>query len=275
MKVALVTDSNAQMPVVLVDRYRVDVVPLIVTVDGEEFHERVDLSDDDFYTRLAGGAAVATAAPAPGAFLMAYERAAEVGAEAVLSIHVGSNTSATLNSATIAAELSRIPVTTVDTETASFAVGCCVWAAGEVLGRGGSLDEARQAALQVAASVGNVFIVGALGLARAGGRLAADADSGEGAPVLALEGGQMRPLARVRSDADAVETMATYIERHAGGRAQRIGVGDARTDDLAHALITRLEQGGCVGELVRYAIGPSVGAHTGPGTVGAVFFPVG
>ncbi len=275
MKVALVTDSNAQMPVVLVDRYRVDVVPLIVTVDGEEFHERVDLSDDDFYTRLAGGAAVATAAPAPGAFLMAYERAAEVGAEAVLSIHVGSNTSATLNSATIAAELSRIPVTTVDTETASFAVGCCVWAAGEVLGRGGSLDEARQAALQVAASVGNVFIVGALGLARSGGRLAADADSGEGAPVLALEGGQMRPLARVRSDADAVETMATYIERHAGGRAQRIGVGDARTDDLAHALITRLEQGGCVGELVRYAIGPSVGAHTGPGTVGAVFFPVG
>ncbi len=272
MKIALVTDSNAQLPPTLIERYNVDVVPLIVTIDGEEFRERVDLDDATFYARLAGGASVSTAAPAPGALLAAYERAAEGGADAVLSIHVGSNTSATLNSATIAAGMSPIPVTTVDTATASFAVGCCVWAAGEVLVAGGSLDAAQRSATAVAASIGNVFIVGALGLARAGGRLAADAEIGDGAPVLALEAGQMRPIARVHDDEAAVETMATYIEQIAGDRAQRIGVGDAITDDLALALIARLERGGCVGELVRYAIGPSVGAHTGPGTVGAVFF---
>ena len=275
MKVALVTDSNAQMPPVLVERYGVAVVPLIVTVDGEEFSERVNLSDADFYSRLAEGATVTTAAPAPGAFLAAYEGMASAGADAVLSIHVGSNTSATMNSVTIAAGLSPIPVTAVDSGTASFAVGCCVWAAGEALVTGGSLDDARRAAEHVAASVGNVFVVGALGLARAGGRLSSDAEVGEGAPVLALEGGQMCPLARVHSDAAAVEAMATYIETRALGHRQRIGVGDAGADDLALALIARLERGDCVGELVRYAIGPSVGAHTGTGTVGAVFFPLG
>jgi DegV family protein with EDD domain len=274
VKVALVTDSNAQMPPLLVDRFGVEVVPLVVTIDGVEYFERVDLDDAEFYDRLTAGAKVSTAAPAPGSFVAAYERAADSGADAVLSIHIGSNTSATLNSATIAAGMSPIPVTHVDTGTASFAVGCCVWAAGEVVARGGSLEDARDAAERVSRSIGNVFIIGALGLARAGGRLASDAQVGDGAPVLALEGGQMRPLARVASDEEAVEAMASYVEARADGRAQRIGVGDARTEDLALALIARLERGRCVGELVRYAIGPSVGAHTGSGSVGAVFFPL-
>lgn len=272
MKVALVTDSNAQMPPVLVERYSVAVVPLIVTLDGVEYLERVDLDDAEFYERVANGASVSTAAPAPGAFLAAYENAAARGADAVLSVHVGTNTSATLNAATIASRMSPLPVTTVDTGTASFAVGCCVWAAGEALVTGGSLDDARRAAEHVAASIGNVFVVGSLGLARSGGRLASDADVSAGTPVLALEDGQMRSVAQVHDGDDAVKTMADHVETFAAGRRLRIGVGDALDDALARRLVARLESGPCVGELVRYAIGPSVGAHTGAGTVGAVFF---
>lgn len=277
MSIAIVTDSNAQMPRALLDRFGIRVVPLTIVIDGTEYHEGVDLDSADFYTRLAGGATVSTAAPSPGAVLTAYEAAIAGGADEILSIHIGANTSATLASVAIAARLTSVPVSVVDTGTASFGVGCCVWAAAECLAGGGTIEDGRSVAARVAAAVGNVFVVGSLGLARAGGRLSQAADSGASVPVavLALEGGQMLPVARAEHLDAAVDVMANYVEQRAGDLPQRIGVGDALDDELAAALVRRLGAGSAVGEIVRYEVGPSVGAHTGAGTVGAVFAPVG
>jgi fatty acid-binding protein DegV len=119
-----------------------------------------------------------------------------------------------------------------------------------------------------------VFIVGALDLARRGGRLAAGAADGDGLPVLALTGGRMEAVGRVRDVETAVDAMTDYFVEVAGGIPQRVGVGDALTPGLASAYAARLADRPEVTELVRYEIGPTVGAHTGAGTVGACFFPV-
>jgi DegV family protein with EDD domain len=270
----LVTDSNAQLPGDLRERYQVGVVPLTVVVDGNPYREGVDITTAEFYERLAGGAEVSTAAPSPGEVLAVYEAAASAGATEILSIHIGSNTSATLNAVKVAAGSSPVPVELVDTGTASFAVACCVWAAGEVLNAGGDLSHAADVARRVASRVGNVFIVGALDLARRGGRLATGAADGEGLPVLALAEGQMNAVGHVHDAESAVDVMTDYLVEAAAGAPQRVGVGDALTPDLAREYADRLATRPEVAELVRYEIGPSVGAHTGPGTVGACFFPV-
>jgi DegV family protein with EDD domain len=273
MTTALVTDSNAQMPAELRDRYGVRVVPLTVVVDGEPYREGVELDTADFYRRLGAGAEVSTSAPAPGDVMKVYDEAAAAGATEILSIHIGSNTSGTVNAVKLAVGASSVPVEVVDTGTASFAVACCVWAAGEVLTGGGKLGPAGEAARSAADQVGNVFIVGGLDLARRGGRLAEGAGAGEGVPVLALAGGQMQSVAHVHDVEAAVDAMAEYLQTTAAGRRQRVGVGDAVASDLADAFEARLRPLPEVAELVRYEIGPSVGAHTGPGTVGACFFP--
>jgi DegV family protein with EDD domain len=272
--IGLVTDSNAQLPADLRDRYQVAVVPLTVVVDGEQYREGVDITTAEFYERLENGAEVSTAAPSPGEVLALYEQVASAGATEILSVHIGSNTSATINAVNVAAGGSPVPVEIVDTGTASFAVACCVWAAGEVLNGGGDLENAAGVARRVADSVGNVFIVGALDLARRGGRLAADAAEGEGLPVLALAGGQMNAVGRVHDVESAVDAMTDYFVEAAAAQPQRAGVGDALTPELAAEYAARLAARPEVVELVRYEIGPSVGAHTGPGTVGACFFPV-
>jgi DegV family protein with EDD domain len=274
MSTALVTDSNAQMPADLRDRYRVLVVPLTVVVDGEPYREGVEITTDDFYRRLADGAEVSTSAPAPGDVMKVYEEAAAAGASEILSIHIGSNTSGTVNAVKLAVGASPVPVEVVDTGTASFAVACCVWAAGEVLKDGGNLGPAADAARAAADEVGNVFIVGGLELARRGGRLAAGTDAGDGRSVRALAGGQMQSVAQVHDAEAAVDAMAEYLKTTAAGKPQRVGVGDAVASDLADEFEARLRPLAEVAELVRYEIGPSVGAHTGPGTVGACFFPV-
>jgi DegV family protein with EDD domain len=274
MTIALVTDSNAQLPPELRDRYDVRVVPLTVVVDGEPYQEGVNLPSAEFYARLAAGAEVSTAAPSPGDVIGVYEAAAAAGATEILSVHIGSNTSATVNAVKLAVGASPVPVEVVDTGTASFAVACCVWAAGEVLAAGADLVRAADEARNVADDVGNVFIVGALDLARRGGRLAEDTVEGGGLPVLALAGGQMKPVAQVHDADAAVEAMTDYVRATAAGRPQRVGVGDAVAPELARAYEDRLRELPEVAELVRYEIGPSVGAHTGPGTVGACFFGI-
>ena len=271
--IALVTDSNALVPAELRSRFGVRVVPLTVVVDGQPYAEGIDLSTDDFYTRLAAGATVSTAAPSPGEFLAEYERAAGTGADAALSLHIGSNTSATVNSARLAATSSPIPVEIIDTGTASFPVGCCVWAAGAALERGEDLAAAAAAANAVAAAIGNVFIVGGLDLARRGGRLAPGAEQGEGIPVLALRDGTMDVLGRAHDVEGAIDAMADAVFASAAGQSLRVGVGDAVATDVAGGLASRLASAPKVMEVVRYQVGPSVAAHSGLGTAGAVYFP--
>jgi DegV family protein with EDD domain len=272
--IGLVTDSNAQLPADLRDRYQVAVVPLTVVLDDTPYLEGVDITTADFYERLGAGASVSTAAPSPGAVLAAYEQLAAAGATEILSIHIGSNTSATVNAVKVAAGSSPVPVEIVDTGTASFAVACCVWAAGEALATGGDLTRAADVARRVAGRVGNVFIVGALDLARRGGRLAADTSAGEGLPVLALADGQMQAVGHVLDVESAVDAMTDYLVEAAAGAPQRVGVGDAVTPQVAEDYAGRLAARPEVAELVRYEIGPTVGAHTGAGTVGACFFPL-
>jgi DegV family protein with EDD domain len=272
--IALVTDSGAQMPRDLRERYQVAVVPLTVVLGGQPHREGVDITTAEFYERLADGAEVSTAAPPPGEVLAVYEQAASAGATEILSIHTGSDVSGTVNAVKVAAGSSPVPVEIVDTGTASFAVACCVWAAAEVLDAGGDLSQGADVARRVAGQVGNVFVIGAIDLARRGGRLAADVTEGEGVPVLALADGQIKAIGHAQDAESAVDAMTDYLVEVAGGAPQRVGVGDALTPELAAEYAARLADRPEVAELVRYEVGPSVGAHTGPGTVGACFFPV-
>jgi DegV family protein with EDD domain len=152
--IGLVTDSNAQLPAGLRDRYAVSVVPLTIVIDGIAYKEGVDLDADACYDALERTATVSTASPSPGEVLRAYETMARAGVDGIVSVHVGSNASGTLNAVKLAADDSPVPVEIVDTGTASFAIGCCVWAAGDALAAGADAEAAADAARAVATRVG-------------------------------------------------------------------------------------------------------------------------
>lgn len=271
--VKLVTDSNSQIPDELARRFGVAVVPLPVTVDGTTHLEGVDLDTDEFYARLAAGPpAVATAQPSPGQFVATYSEAVAAGAGSILSVHIGSAVSGTVNSAQIAARAVDVAVRIVDTGTASFSVALSAWAAGEALAGGADLAEAAGVAEAAAAGGGNVFVVGGLELARAGGRLAAGAADEEGAiPVLSMRAGTMEVLDRAADSYEAARVMADAVR--SGGFDLRVGVGvaDREAAPLGEAVIALLDGVPEVREVVRYRVGPSVGVHTGPGTVGVMW----
>ncbi len=282
-RIGVVTDSNSQLPPEVAARHGIEVVPLTVTVDGVAHLEGVELDADEFFAAWAAGATpeVSTAAPSPGLFVQAYERLAEAGAEEILSIHIGAEVSGTLNAAALAVGASPVPVRLVDTGTASFGVACCVLEAVDALARGASAEEAAAVAERVGPTVDNVFVVGALDIVAAGGRLAAGTEAGDGIPVLSLVEGRIARVGEVADVADAVEAMAGHVLRPevldalpAGtGLRASVGIADVGARPLADALAERLEAADEVVEVLSYRVGPSVGVHTGPGTAGCFVWP--
>ncbi len=275
--IGICTDSNSQIPAELTEQYGIVVVPITVELDGREYLEGVDLDADAFYQRFSHGhrPTVVTSQPSPGQFAVAYDELAERGCREILSIHVGSNVSGTVNSARLAARSAPVPVRLVDTGLASFGVACCVWQAAIAVEQGASIEAAATAAEAIAPLIGNVFIVAAIDLVRAGGRAAPSlVAGGAGTPVLTLHDGRVESLGLAATLDDAVESMAAAAL--ASGLPINVAVGLADRDGSAvsEALLARLQPEPLVRDIVRYRVGPSVGAHTGPGTAGAFFFPV-
>ena len=269
------TDSGAQLPPELVERYGIAVVPLTVSLDGVEHREGVDLGADDFWDRFVRPPAptVHTAAPPPGRFLEAWGDLAARGVTEIVSIHTGSEVSSTLDAARIAAEMAPVPVHLVDSHTASFAVGCCTWEAAEAGARGAPADEVVRIAEAVAGRVGIVFVVRALDLVRAGGRLQPGTEEAGGIPVLSLTNDKVHPIGRATTLDDACEQMAAYVLGLGEGLRVGLSIADRAAAPMWEALEARLAGHHQVRELVRYRVGPSIGAHTGPGTAGAIAYP--
>ena len=274
---AVVVDSAAYLPQRLIERHGVLVAPLSVTLDGQEYLEGVDITADEFYGRLASARSVTTSQPSPGRLLACYQRAAQEGAERVLSIHIGSGVSGAVQSAQVAAESSPIPVTIVDTRQASFAEGLCAWEAIEALASGASVELAAESARAVSAAVGNTFVVKALDLLRRGGRLVSeDGATAADVPVLALTEEGVKVVGIASTLDEAVVAMAGQIEsaaRAAPGRKLRVGIGHGSAPEIAGALRSLVAAMADVDEIVDYIVGPSIGAHTGAGNAGAVFVP--
>lgn len=274
--IALVTDSASQIPPDLAARLAVHVVPITVTIDGMEHREGVDLTADDFWQRTENGQVpeITTSQPSPGEIAAVYEAALVAGATAIVSVHVGADVSGTVNAAKLAASLVNVPVHVVDSGTASFGVTACLWSAADAIAAGSSAAEAAAAAAAFAPSVGTSFILQGLDFARAGGRfeqtLPDDADD-----VIVLAGyGTALDIVGSARDAD---TLCDLIVAPftADGRPVRasVGLADDSTKVLTEMIEERLRADELVTEVVRYRVGPSIAAHTGPGTAGGFWWP--
>jgi DegV family protein with EDD domain len=143
LKIKIVTDSTSDLPNDIAEELGVAVVPAYINIGEESFLDGVNLSRQEFYTRLPEyPQSPTTAAPGLAAFAGAYEKAADEGAEAVISIHVAESLSATINTARQAKELvSRIPVWVVDSGQVSLGLGLQAVEAAKSVLQGRQIEE--------------------------------------------------------------------------------------------------------------------------------------
>jgi len=143
MNIRIVTDSTCDLPEEIVSQHSITVIPLTINVGDKSFLDGVDLTRSEFYAQLPNFTLhPKTAAPGPEVFRQAYERLADEGAQAILSIHISETLSATVNSARIAAkQFKRIPVTVLDSSQLSLGLGFIVERAAQLVGSGKEAQE--------------------------------------------------------------------------------------------------------------------------------------
>jgi len=280
--IGICVDSNSQMPASLAARFGIEVVALTVTVDGIDHLEGVDITDTEFYAAWDDGRTptISTSQPSPGRFSVAYRQLVDRGATEILSIHVAEAMSGTLNSARLAARTAPVPVTLVDSGTASFGITCSAWAAADAIALGATIDEAAEIAGARSNGLGAAFIVGVPQLTERSGRATGagvEAAAEHGIPVLSMSGSDIVVLETVTTVDATVSAMVDYAlgwtPSSSDGLRIAVGTSDSTSAAVSQALTDALAGNEALAEaVVQYTIGPSVGAHTGPGTAGLFVF---
>ena len=280
MTVRLVTDSTAYLPIELLAAHAIEVVALHVVVGGKERVEGRDVSADEVAQALRDYTIVTTSRPTPQAFLDTYTRLADEGASGIVSVHLSSQMSGTVEAARSAAAEAPVPVEVVDSETIGMAMGFAVVAAAEAAAQGASLSDVVTVVTERVHASRVLFYVHTLEHLRRGGRIgAASALLGSALaikPILAVRGGRIVPVEKVRTSARALARIAALVSEQvaAGGTAVEAAVHHLGAPERAESVAEMLRAVPGVERVLMVELGAVVGAHVGPGTVAIALSPL-
>jgi DegV family protein with EDD domain len=273
--IRIVTDSSSDVPHELAGEHAVEVVPLTIRFGDEEFVDRQDLTTASFWERLVlADHLPETAAPSAGLFEDTYRSLISEDATGIVVITISSELSGTYQSAVIAAERTNgeIPIRVIDSRSVGMGLGLPVLEAATLAGQGASLDEVADYAARSTASTSVVAALDTLEYLKRGGRVGSTQAFFGGLlnikPLITLTDGVVAPFGRVRTRSKAIGA----LEERAAAigpaiKAAAVFHGAAGDIDL---VVERIQQHLAVPVIVSM-LGPVVGTHTGPGTVGIAY----
>lgn len=271
-RIRVVTDSASDLPEEFARRLDIDVVSLTIRFGDEEFTDRVDLTPEVFWAKCKSSKTLPeTAAPSPGAFQAAYERAKNDGCDGVLVVTLSSLLSATHQSANLAAEAVTdvIDVRVIDTLNVSMGLGLIAIDVAEVAATGADLDQLVERVEGLMKKTGVVATLATLEHLIKGGRIGgAKALLGQVLsikPLIELKDGVVAEAGRQRTRAKALSAVANVAAAHAPLRRLALIYGACNDVATLQSLIKDIPSEYPV---IVADIGPTVGTHGGPGIIG-------
>jgi len=275
-KVKIVTDSTAYLSPEDISTYDVHVVSLKVIFGTEVFSEGVDITNEEFYRRLTKeGAMPTTSQPPVSDFVRVYGKLAEQG-HPILSLHISSKLSGTVNSASAAREaLPQAQIEIVD--SLSIALRMLIAPAAKAAEGGLSLPQLKASIEKLNACLKNVGAFDTLEYLWKGGRIGgARALLGtilRIKPLLAFDSGELKVLGKVRTSTKAIEyIMELMKKRVTESTPLHVGVVHTNALEAGLALKKAVETGFNCAELEFLELGPVMGTHIGPGFFGIGFY---
>lgn len=280
-KVAIVTDSTANLPDHLIKQYNLNVVPLNVNWGGQTYLDGIDISAAEFYRRLqTDKESPTTSQPSAGQFEEVFSKLFE-DHESIVGVFLSDALSGTLASArTAATTLKDHPIELVDTRSISFGLGYMVLAAARAAEKGLGQAEIAEAAHRLIQPMHFTFVVETLEYLHRGGRIGG-AQRLLGSvlsikPLLHLFDGKVEALESVRTKRKAVNRMLDIAVEDTRGKGDvRAAVVHAsapeEAEDFRQVVVDKLNPV----ELMLDELTPVIGTHVGPGTVGLVYYAEG
>jgi DegV family protein with EDD domain len=271
MKISIVTDSTCDLPASIVEKHGITAVPLYINQGDKSYLDGVNLTREEFYHLLPGfRPAPSTATPSTDAFAQTWNKLAEEGAQAILSIHISKKLSATVNAARVAAEqFTRIPVTVLDSSQLSLGMGFIVEKAAQLAELGHKMEDILA---HLAEMMKRTYVFASLKtleyLRRSGRMNFALASFGELLqikPLLHMNQGD--PAAhRVRTQRKATARMMEWLAEYAP--FEKLAIVHAGVQHEAEEMLERVRHYLPNTEIPIVQITPALGSHLGVGALG-------
>ena len=272
MTIRIVTDSSCDLPSGLIEQYGISVLPCYVVMDDQAFKDGVEIQADDFYRRLlAGGRTPTTAQPTPSDFQTVYRELVGQG-DQIISIHVSSKLSGTLNSAQQAkASLDDgSAVEIIDSQLASIPLGLAVLDAAIMASKGGSVHDIAGQIRQRLGLHHGLFALDTLEYLQKGGRIGkARAFMGSVLhvkPILRLQDGEAHPVERPRNRERAMSRLVELAQELAPVRRLAViySTDPDRMVELKQGLTGILP----ADQIIESRFGSTLGTYIGPDALG-------
>ena len=279
MTIRIVTDSSCDLPSGLIEQYGISVLPCYVVVDDQTFKDGLEIQADDFYRRLlADGRTPTTAQPTPSDFQTVYRELVGQG-DQIISIHVSSKLSGTLNSAQQAkASLDDgSAVEIIDSQLASIPLGLAVLDAAIMASKGGSVYDIAGRVRQSLGLHHGLFALDTLEYLQKGGRIG-KAQAFVGSilnvkPILGLEDGAVLPIERARNLQRGLRRLLELAHQEAP--LTRLAVIHSTDPLMARGLRQELSDLLPEDQIISARFGATLGTYIGPGGLGVALIRAG
>ena len=278
-KIALLTDSTADLPAPMREGKPIYVVPLKIRCEDGEYSDGVDITAEGVYERLHRGELPRTSLPEGGVVSDTLDQIRADGYERVIAVMLSSGLSGTYNMVRLqAGQRDDLEIAVFDSRSGSLGIGIMVLQMWEEIVAGASWETlVRERAPHLVANTFPFFSVDTLEYLRRGGRIGR---------ITALAGTMLsiKPVMHV-DDEGHLTKVGTARGRNASLKALVDHMAETAIDPAGQTVF--ISHGDCEGDANRVAedvkrrfgvqtvvlnnVGPVIGAHSGPGTV-ALFF---
>ncbi len=212
MKVAIVTDSTADLSPDLAMENDIHVIPAILVINGQSLEDGKGITREELYHQLPTmKVSPSTAAPSSGTFQAAYEQLLKNGADQIISIHVSSILSGIYGAAMVAARSIGKRVHVVDSLHVTLGMGFQVLAAAQAAKSGKALEEVLGVIEDIRQRIHLVAMLDTLEYVRRSGRISW-ARSSLGAllqirPFVGVEDGKVIRMGETRTRQKGIERL--------------------------------------------------------------------
>lgn len=275
--IKVVCDSLSDIPKTLIGEYDIDIVPLTIIIDGNEYRDGIDISINEFYTKLRTEKVVPKTSQATYIqFKEVFDKHIKDG-KTILYVGGSSAASGTYQSGIMAKNDIDGDIYTFDTMNFSYGAGMQVVQAAKMAKEGKNIEDILNQLEIMKDKMDVIFSVDTLEYLQKGGRIsstkAAIGTMLNIKPILEVRDGLVTNIAQVRGKKNVISKMVELVKERGGANLsdKTIGIGHGDNEDELIKLKEMIQKEINPKDIVILDVGTSIGTHAGPGVMGIFY----
>lgn len=273
-KIKIITDSTADLPKDIYEKYDIEVLPLLINFGEESYLDGVEINTDEVFEGIRNENILPTTAQVtPNRFVEIYKKYLAEGCK-IISIHMSSMMSGTYQSACIAKEmLESQDIIVVDSQNVTAALGILVLKAVKLRENGYNISEVEEKLNSIRNKVKLSVYFDSLEYLVRGGRISKTAGMVGGMLgiklILEIKDGIMSVKDKIRGNKKAIKKIISDLENATLDDEVPVILIDVNNIEVKEALRTYMKDNGV--NFIECPVGSTVCIHSGPGCCGLVF----